>query len=98
MYILCTSAFNILGNTSWVVILDICYILSGLQTILKEESNMNKWWGYIHNNGSLQVKRFFSQEDLTEARESDFVARVYGPWECKDRESALARLKEDSGR
>lgn len=54
---------------------------------------MNKWWGYLHENNTLQVKRFFDQEDLIEARQSPFVKAVFGPLECKDREDALKKLK-----
>jgi len=59
---------------------------------------MLKWWGYIHENGSLQLKRYFGPEDLSEARESPFVRSVHGPWDCKDREEALKKLEQDSGR
>ena len=54
----------------------------------------NAWWGYKHTNGSLQVKRYFSLKDLIEAQESEFVAEVRGPWECTNREEAMAKLKE----
>lgn len=54
---------------------------------------MNKWWGYLHINGSLQVKRYFSPEDIMEAHESPFVDAVAGPWECSGREGALEKLK-----
>jgi len=51
------------------------------------------WWGYLHVNGSLQVKRYFDEIDITEAWESPFVQRVYGPWECTGREDALKHLR-----
>ena len=54
----------------------------------------NLWWGYIHTNKSVHVKRFFSDLDIEEAHESPFVAEVYGPWECKGREEALKKMKE----
>lgn len=53
-----------------------------------------KWWGYVHVNGSLQVKRYFDHRDISEAQESPFVSRAFGPWECGNREEALARLRE----
>jgi len=37
---------------------------------------MNKWWGYIHENGTLHVKRFFGAEDIWEAEASPFVRSV----------------------
>jgi hypothetical protein len=51
-----------------------------------------KWWGYIHENNSLHVKRFFDMRDIEEANESPFVSRVYGPWEVNSREEALLKL------
>lgn len=55
---------------------------------------MNKWWGYLHTNGSLQVKRYFDQIDIDEAYESPFVSLIAGPWECDSREKALKKLKK----
>jgi hypothetical protein len=57
----------------------------------------NQWWGYIHENGSLQVKRYWDRADLQEARESPFVSRVYGPWPASSREEALGLLKKADG-
>jgi len=53
------------------------------------------WWGYLHVDGSLQVKRYFSDLDLAEARESPFVESVYGPWVADGREDALNKLKQE---
>ena len=50
---------------------------------------MNSWWGYRHTEGSLQVKRFFTNEDLVEARSSPFVAAVTGVFQARDRAHAL---------
>jgi len=57
---------------------------------------MEKWWGYIHVNGKLQVKRFFDQRDIDEAYESDFVSHVFHPFFAKDREDALAYVARQS--
>lgn len=54
-----------------------------------------QWWGYVHVNGSLQLKRYFSTRDLDEARESPFVKSVHGPWEVSDRDDALDKLKRE---
>lgn len=54
-----------------------------------------QWWGYVHINGSLQVKRYFSTRDLVEARESPFVKSVYGPWEASGRDDAISKLKQE---
>ena len=55
---------------------------------------MNEWWGYLHTEGTLHVKRYFDQEDIDEAYESPFVSLVAGPWECEGREEALKKLKK----
>ncbi len=52
------------------------------------------WWGYIHINGSVQVKRFFDQRDIDEALESDFVERTFGPFEVENREAALEYIEK----
>lgn len=53
-----------------------------------------QWWGYLHVNGTVQVKRFFDQGDLTEARGSDFVERVVGPFDATDRSDAIVKARE----
>jgi len=54
---------------------------------------MNQWWGYLHEEGTLHVKRYFGPEDIAEAHESPFVHIVAGPWECNGREEAIEKLK-----
>ena len=54
------------------------------------------WWGYVHINGSIQVKRYFDPLDIDEAHESPFVKEVYGPWDCAGREEAIAKVKEEA--
>lgn len=56
-----------------------------------------QWWGYLHTNGSIQVKRYFSQQDMDEAWESPFVIAVAGPWDCTGREEAISKTKEAVG-
>jgi len=56
---------------------------------------MNKWWGYLHINGTLQhPKRYFGPEDIKEAQESPFVKKVYGPWECMNSDEAISFLEQ----
>ena len=52
------------------------------------------WHGYVHTNGKLQVKRFFSREDIDIS--SPFVARYLPPIEANDRDDAIKKLKERS--
>ncbi len=54
---------------------------------------MEKWWGYIHVNSQLMVKRYFDQKDIDEANESPFVERAFGPFEADDRDMAIDLLK-----
>lgn len=51
----------------------------------------NMWWGYIHANGSVQLKRWFgAHEDYTgDCENNPFVTRVVAPFEADTREQAL---------
>jgi hypothetical protein len=56
-----------------------------------------QWYGYMHVEGSIHCKRYFSevsQGDIDEAIESDFVWIVHGPFEAENREAALKILRE----
>lgn len=55
---------------------------------------MNKWWGYLHVNGQILVKRFWSYEDIDEARRSDFVKSVTWPFDAIDFNDAMVKAKE----
>jgi len=54
----------------------------------------NKWWGYVHTNGSIQVKRYFDKRDIEEAYESPFCDIVIEPFECDNREDAIEHVKK----
>ena len=59
---------------------------------------MNEWWGYRHCNRTIQVKRYFDDIDLVEARRSPFVEKVVGPFSAENREDAInitVRLLEE---
>lgn len=49
------------------------------------------FWGYLHANGKIQVKRWFGDhKDYTEDCEgNDFVQRVVKPFEAASREEAI---------
>lgn len=53
-----------------------------------------EWWAYIHENGTLHVRRYFDMLDILEAQESPFVKRVFGPMPIDTREGALAYFTE----
>jgi len=55
---------------------------------------MEKWWGYLHSNGSIQAKRFLDQKDIDEARNSDFVLAVSRVFNAINRNDALIQLEE----
>ena len=54
------------------------------------------WWGYLHCNGKLQLKRWFGDhKDYTEDCEgNDFVITVCPPFEADTEEQAWKTLKE----
>lgn len=54
----------------------------------------NLWWGYLHTSGTVQVKRYFGPLDTQEAHESPFCARVFEPFEAKDRTEAIEIIKQ----
>ncbi len=53
------------------------------------------WFGYKHENGSLHVKRYGDEKDYEEARDSDFVDQIYGPWPCDRRDQAQEILRKE---
>jgi len=55
---------------------------------------MNKWWGYVHKEGSLHIKRYFDEQDIFEASASPFVAFVIGTVLAENREEAIIKLKD----
>jgi len=55
----------------------------------------NQWWGYLHKNGSLQVKRCGSRLESHEAYGSPFILIVCGPWPADSHEEAIECLKRE---
>jgi len=58
------------------------------------KENTNTWWGYVHKNGTVQAKRYFGPEDISEAEESPFCVEIVGPFEAYDRDDAIAIIKQ----
>ena len=54
------------------------------------------WWGYLHQNDTIQVKRWFGDhKDYTEDCDgNDFVQRVVPPFAAASREEAVKILQE----
>ena len=61
---------------------------------LNTVNNKILWWGYRHIDGSLHAKRYFSEQDLDEARESPFVKRYSPAFPAQNREEALKILED----
>jgi hypothetical protein len=51
----------------------------------------NMWWGYLHSNGTMQVKRWFGDhKDYTDdCIGNTFVVQVVKPFEADTREEAV---------
>jgi hypothetical protein len=58
------------------------------------------WWGYLHSNGTIQVKRWFGDhKDYTEdCAGNDFVVRVVKPFHAESREEAETEIRSTLGR
>lgn len=59
---------------------------------LPRSNGRTLWWGYLHINGTVRVKRFFDPGDTDEAKQSPFVLDVYGPLWCDNRADALKTI------
>ena len=55
------------------------------------------WWGYLHSNGTIQVKRWFGDhKDYTEDCEgNDFIVCVVTPFVAELREAAVAHIQAE---
>jgi len=69
--------------------------MESLESINEGAYKLLSWWGYLHTSGTIQVKRYFRNEDIEEAMESPFVAYIVLPFEAISRENAEAYIKEN---
>jgi len=55
------------------------------------------WWGYLHSNGTVQVKRWFGDhKDYTEDCEgNDFVVQVVKPFAAASHEEAEEHIRAE---
>jgi hypothetical protein len=53
------------------------------------------WWGYLHQNGSIQLKRWWGDhKDYTDdCYDNEFVQRVVKPFKANDQKEAFNILK-----
>lgn len=54
------------------------------------------WYAYKHTEGGIHAKRFFGEEDISEAESSPFVVEVRGPIEGT-KEDAINLFKDEGG-
>ena len=56
--------------------------------------NQIMWWGYLHQNGSIQVKRWFGDHaDYTDdCQGNPFVQKVVKPFAADSREKAVEEI------
>lgn len=54
-----------------------------------------KWWGYLHVNNTLKVKRFFDYADIRDAKESPFVQQVFEPFLAGSHENAINKIEKE---
>lgn len=54
------------------------------------------WWGYLHTNGSIQVKPVLwtYADDYADAYQSPFVKQVFSSFPASSREDAIAIISD----
>jgi len=54
------------------------------------------WWGYLHTNGTIQVKRWFGDHEdyIGDCIGNPFVVRVVKPFKATNHLEALKILEE----
>ena len=61
--------------------------------------NRLMWWGYLHSNGQIQVKRWFGdhKDYLDDCEGNPFVVKVVRPFAAETREEAVKLITERLG-
>jgi hypothetical protein len=56
---------------------------------------MNKWWGYLHENGSIQVKPWHGDHGdyTTDCQDNPFVKQVVEPFEAPSYGDAVTYVR-----
>ena len=60
----------------------------------KKVVKLELFWGYRHQIGTIQLKRYFNKFDLIDAENSPFVKVVIQPFEAKSRTQAIKIITE----
>ena len=55
------------------------------------------WWGYLHQNGTIQCKRWFGDhKDYTDdCEENPFVLIIVSPFKAETREDAINKIAKE---
>ena len=61
---------------------------------MENQDDSVMWWGYIHTNGELIIKRYYDSLDIIEAHDSPFVVKVLGPVKSDNRVDAENSLRQ----
>lgn len=56
---------------------------------------LNLWWGYLHINNTLKVKRFFDFIDIIDAEKSPFVKQIFRPFPAENHNDAVLIISEE---
>jgi hypothetical protein len=56
--------------------------------LFRDKALLMQYWGYVHINGNLIIKRYFDQRDVEDAKVSEFVYKVIPPFYARSKEEA----------
>lgn len=60
-----------------------------------ENEIKNEWWGYLHEDGTVKIKRYFSQAEIINALESPFVKYVSGVVYANNKKEATKLISKE---
>lgn len=55
-------------------------------------ANHNKWWGYLHRNGSIKAWRY-QPGSISEAKRTPAIKKVSTLFNAQDRDEALREVR-----
>jgi AmiR/NasT family two-component response regulator len=53
------------------------------------------YWGYLHQNGTVQVKGYYEYGQIKDAEESGFVQYIVKPFKTSTRKEALIIITKE---
>lgn len=56
---------------------------------------MHMWWGYLHKNGTIQLKPWFGdhKDYTTDCKDNEFVVKVCPPFYAGNKDLAIRLLR-----